>query len=84
MIDRQQIEKDIRAEVEGTSASNEYVVYLTNEEGTSLVTFRGDLDAGIQHFLSQLNDGGGLMVESYSHVNIGSVEEFAAGSSHVS
>jgi hypothetical protein len=84
MIDREQIEKDIRAEVEGTSVSNEYVVYLTNDSGTSLVTFKGDLDAGIKNFLSQIDDNGMVIDTTYTHANIGSVEEFAAISSHVS
>lgn len=76
MINKEQVEKDIRAEVEGTSASNEYVVYLTNDDGTSLVTFRGDLDAGIQNFLSQIADDGNAVNPAYQYINIGSAEEF--------
>jgi hypothetical protein len=83
MINREQIEKDIRAEVDGTSASNEYVVYLTTEEETSLVTFKGDLDAGIQNFLAQIDDEGKVLNAAYRYVNIGSAEEFAAISSHL-
>lgn len=83
MINREQIEKDIRAEVEGTSASNEYVVYLTNDDGTSLVTFKGDLDAGIQNFFDQIDDNGNAINTSYLYINIGSVEEFAEISSNL-
>jgi hypothetical protein len=84
MIDKKQIEQEIREQVNGQSATGVYVVYLTTDADTSLVTFKGDLNQAIQNFLSQIDDNGSSLVDTkYSNVNISSIEEFAQNSSHI-
>jgi hypothetical protein len=75
MIDRIQIEKDLRNDVEKTSASNEYIVYISSDVD-SLITFKGDLDSAIQNFLSQIDDDGVIKDTNFFYVNISSIEEF--------
>lgn len=81
-IDKVQIENDIRAEIENKSESGVYVVYLGNDSGSSLVTLKGDLDSAILNFFEQIGEDD-LVNESYSSVNIRTIEEFSAISSHI-
>lgn len=89
MIDRQQIEQDVRTEFAGDSASpsENYIVYLNTTDGnyaTANVIFEGKLDESIQSFLAQLTDEGGLVDNNYTLASISSIEEFDASKSDFS
>ena len=78
MIDRKQIETDVRAQIEA-SPSNHYIVYLNTDGGnyaSANVVFEGDLETAIQSFLNEIDDEGAIINKSYTLAVISSIEEF--------